>query len=89
MLLCYSIIILFIYVIILMYIFKDKNPSDEAAKLFREISESYTMLSDSKSRALVDQFGYEGAKERLEDSEGNASKLFPQRFIYQQICCLY
>ena len=89
MLLCYYVIILFIYVIILMYIFKDKNPSDEAAKLFREISESYTMLSDSKSRALVDQFGYEGAKARLEDSEGNASKLFPQRFIYQQICCLY
>ncbi len=40
----------------------DKNPADKkrAEEKFKEISESYEILSDSQKRATYDQFGHEG-----------------------------
>ncbi|KAH3901308.1 probable Mitochondrial protein import protein MAS5 [Saccharomycodes ludwigii] len=38
----------------------DKNPSEEAAEKFKEISASYEILSDSEKRSIYDQFGEEG-----------------------------
>lgn len=40
----------------------DKNPDnlDESNKRFREISEAYEVLSDSKKRKIYDQYGKEG-----------------------------
>ena len=42
----------------------DKNSSDEAAKLFHDIAESYLVLSDNKKRQTYDQLGYEGLKDK-------------------------
>ena len=38
----------------------DKNPTEEAAEKFKEISSAYEILSDSQKREMYDQFGEEG-----------------------------
>lgn len=38
----------------------DKNPSEEAAEKFKEISAAYETLSDSQKRDIYDQYGAEG-----------------------------
>ena len=38
----------------------DKNPSEEAAEKFKEITSAYEILSDSQKREVYDQFGLEG-----------------------------
>ena len=47
----------------------DKNSSDEAAKLFHDIAESYLVLSDNKKRQTYDQLGYEGLKDKIDEDE--------------------
>jgi DnaJ-class molecular chaperone len=49
----------------------DKNDTDEAAKLFKDISEAYNILSDLEHRAIYDRFGLDGLKEKLEYTEGS------------------
>ena len=43
----------------------DKNPNnkEEAEKKFKEISEAYSVLSDSEKRKTYDKFGSDGLKE--------------------------
>ncbi|AHI07346.1 DnaJ protein [Bdellovibrio bacteriovorus W] len=42
----------------------DKNPGDKAAEeKFKEISEAYDVLSDSKKREMYDTFGHSGAQQ--------------------------
>lgn len=42
----------------------DKNPGDKAAEeKFKEISEAYDVLSDSKKREMYDTFGHAGAQQ--------------------------
>jgi molecular chaperone DnaJ len=36
----------------------DINPSAEAAEIFKEASEAYSVLSDKEKRAQYDQFGH-------------------------------
>ena len=38
----------------------DINPSAEAAEIFKEASEAYSVLSDKDKRAQYDQFGHDG-----------------------------
>lgn len=47
----------------------DKNGTDEASKIFQDISEAYLVLSDNKKRQIYDQIGYEGLKEKMDDDE--------------------
>lgn len=48
----------------------DKNKSPDAEEKFKEISEAYDVLSDSKRRAIYDQFGEEGLKGGVPDGSG-------------------
>ena len=57
----------------------DKNPDsrEEAEQKFQEIAESYDVLSNPKTRAIYDQFGYSGLKEPAAEGgekEGDAPK---------------
>ncbi|XP_065838070.1 dnaJ homolog subfamily B member 13-like [Oscarella lobularis] len=47
----------------------DKNQSRDAVEKFRDISEAYDVLSDSKKRAVYDQFGEEGLKNGVPTAE--------------------
>lgn len=40
----------------------DKNPSPEAEAKFKQLSEAYDVLSDSKKRQIYDLYGEEGLK---------------------------
>lgn len=51
----------------------DKNPSEEAAEKFKEVSSAYEILSDSQKREVYDQFGEEGLS-------GNGGAGFPGGF---------
>jgi len=42
----------------------DRNKSSEAAEHFKEISEAYAVLSDTKKRQLYDQHGHAGVDGR-------------------------
>lgn len=42
----------------------DKNPNDKKAEeMFREITEAYEVLSDTKKREMYDQFGFAGSNQ--------------------------
>ena len=64
----------------------DRNKSTEAAEHFKEISEAYAVLSDSKKRKLYDQYGHAGVdgKYSTEDifqgASGNFSDVFNDLF---------
>lgn len=50
----------------------DKNPNDKTAEeKFKEVSEAYEVLSDTKKRANYDQFGHAGAKFGGAGASGN------------------
>lgn len=72
----------------------EKNPSDQvAAEKFKQISEAYDILCDSRKRATYDQFGEEGLKNGVPSGtiesgawtsgytfHGNADKVFRDFF---------
>lgn len=49
---------------------KNRDNKDEAEKKFKEIAEAYSVLSDSKKRAIYDKFGEEGLS-GMSASSGN------------------
>jgi len=64
----------------------DRNKSKDAAEHFKEISEAYAVLSDSKKRNIYDQFGHAGVdgKYSTEDifrgASGNFNDIFSDLF---------
>lgn len=60
----------------------DKNPSEEAHEMFKEISTAYEVLSDSQKREIYDQYGMEGLQGNGPGGAGgmNADDLFSQFF---------
>ncbi len=42
----------------------DRNPSPEAAEIFREAQEAYEVLSDPQKRSIYDRFGHDGLSGR-------------------------
>ncbi|ONH65030.1 Mitochondrial protein import protein MAS5 [Cyberlindnera fabianii] len=60
----------------------DKNPSEEAAEKFKEITAAYEILSDSQKREVYDQYGIEGLQGGGPGGMGgmNADDLFSQFF---------
>ena len=40
----------------------DRNPGDDSAAKFQEISEAYEVLADQQKRAAYDQFGHAGVE---------------------------
>lgn len=50
----------------------DKNPDkkEEAEKRFKEISEAYEILSDSKKRSIYDKYGKEGLANKGPNNDG-------------------
>lgn len=63
----------------------DKNPenAEEAAKKFQEIGEAYDVLSDMEKRAIYDQFGYEGLRDGVQNSDGGTPGM---SFCHNRIC---
>lgn len=58
----------------------DKNDSDEARKIFEDISEAYEILSKPEKRNLYDQFGYDCLKENNNIPNINPIELFQSLF---------
>jgi molecular chaperone DnaJ len=47
----------------------DRNKSEEAPEHFKEISEAYAVLSDTKKRSLYDQHGHAGVDGRYSSED--------------------
>ena len=64
----------------------DRNKSKDAAEHFKEISEAYAVLSDSKKRKTYDQYGHAGVDGRYSTEDifrgasGNFSDIFSDLF---------
>jgi len=65
----------------------DKNPdnAEEAAKKFQEIGEAYDVLSDLEKRAIYNQFGYEGLRDGVPDSNGDTTGAYTYKHNAQEI----
>lgn len=65
----------------------DKNPdnSEFAAKKFQEIAEAYDILSKSSSRAIYDQYGYDGLKNGVPNDQGGTSETYSYNSNAQEI----
>ena len=48
----------------------DKNKSEEAEKIFKEISEAYEILSNDDKRRIYDNFGYDVLKNDIQSQLG-------------------
>jgi DnaJ-class molecular chaperone len=58
----------------------DKNKDPKAVEIFKQISEAYQVLSDSKKREVYDKFGKEGLENDGMHSEGNFPDIFSNFF---------
>ena len=61
----------------------DKNPGDDGAAMkFRDVSESYEILTDAEKKAVYDQYGYQGLKDMdmPKSSHGSAQETFEEFF---------
>jgi molecular chaperone DnaJ len=69
----------------------DRNKSPGAEEKFKEISESYAVLSDDEKRKRYDTYGHVGAEEVFRGSEANFNEIFKDmgfggvRDIFEQI----
>src|SRR6476469_4887240 len=69
----------------------DRNKSPGAEEKFKEISESYAVLSDDEKRKRYDTYGHVGAEEVFRGSEANFNEIFKDmgfggvRDIFDQI----
>jgi DnaJ-class molecular chaperone len=50
---------------------KNADNTEEAAATFQRIGEAYDVLNDLEKRAVYDQYGYEGLRDGVENSQGS------------------